>query len=120
MGRFVDDMITILEGMIWTNYGSTPRILKYGVENRSLSPDIGIMVREDPADLDEYQTFALTIIAEHQFGFLTVWTTNSSDRNKLEADLEAELPQNKVSIKGLTPKDRTNLYELELRVERLD
>jgi len=116
---FYADVSAILLGGTFVNYGSTPKILEEGYENRSRAPQTAISINEE--SIEPSQDHDGNILYERQIGLITIWAKNKTDRDNMEEDVKGiyNLSNDSGEITGIERESYQNRYEASVRIERL-
>lgn len=120
MATFFSVMYTLLTGGTWTNYGSTPHIIKGKTESKRKAINEGIRLTAMRGDMEI--TITGEKINDNLQGSLEVYGRNSSDRNDMMDDVESILANGSYTFEVLAKwtepirDSYTAFYELKILV----
>ena len=115
----MDLIEALLAAGTWTNYGTTPQILKEGHKSKRHSLKQGIYLFDDNED-EAITATNNTVIFWRRNCSIEIYTKNSDDADKMLADIETIFKNTRARILNIKPADLESRYKFLIDIEYIE
>lgn len=118
MTDFYDGIKALLDAGTWTNYGSEPDVYEYNASSKKHK--VRLYIEIEITEAESIRTTTGSRVLENQIGNLRIRAENKTDRDNIEADVEAillassEMIQSNISKRSANPRN----YQSLIRIKR--